>query len=176
MMSAFVGTDAFRLICVRCVVLEECSVSLSIQSLVRVRVTDAVETLILKSVFRQRMFEDLIPHMRLLHTAHFNIRDIKRGRLMLEILRASEMIEKPNTPALRRLSINDVYWQASESSCVVVIELTFYVLSPRMTGFVGVRGTVRCEMGRVRKFQDHKRYSMVKLLRVLYGNFLRCHS
>jgi hypothetical protein len=38
MMSAFVGLDAFRLICERCVVLEECSVSLGIRSLVRVDV------------------------------------------------------------------------------------------------------------------------------------------
>ena len=110
--------------------------------------TDAVQILILKPAFPQWMFKNVIPNMRFLHTAKFDIRNIKHGKLALEIGKAAEMIEKPDTPALRRLSINDVHWEASEGSCLVVIELTFYILSPRMTGFLGVRGTVRCEMGR----------------------------
>jgi hypothetical protein len=52
--------------------------------------------------------------MKSLHTARFDVRNIKRSKLALEITKAAEIIEKPQTPALRRLSINHIYWEVSD--------------------------------------------------------------
>jgi len=110
---AFIGSDVFRLLCVRCVMLEEISVSVGIESLVRSKIHLASRASQLDACL-QLMFKNLASSMKSLHTARFDVRNIKQSRLAIEIPRAAEIIEKPQTPALRRLSVNHVYWEVSE--------------------------------------------------------------
>jgi hypothetical protein len=95
--------------------LDEFSVSVGIRSLVRSelylvpRVSQLDICLLL-----QWIFKTLALNMKSLHTARFDVRNIKHSKLILEKPKAAEIIEKPQTPALRRFSVNHVHWEVSD--------------------------------------------------------------
>lgn len=104
----FVGVDALKTLCNRCVGLQELILSVSIVGLVCRFAASYRRRWLIGFKFA---FAELVPCMTELHTAVFEMRNVKASQRSITTEEATNIITKGMS--LRRLLVSGVRWEAS---------------------------------------------------------------